>query len=44
MRYHSTRSNRSSVDSAEAVLLGLAEDGGLYMPQSLPALNAQACL
>ena len=44
MRYHSTRSNRNSVDSAEAVLLGLADDGGLYMPERIPAFDAAACL
>ena len=44
MRYHSTRSNRDLVDSAEAVLLGLAGDGGLYMPEALPAFDAAACL
>ena len=44
MRYHSTRSNRDPVDSAEAVLLGLAGDGGLYMPETIPAFDAQGCL
>ena len=44
MLYHSTRSSAPCVDSAQAVLTGLAPDGGLYMPQSLPTLNAQACL
>ena len=32
------------VDSAQAVLDGLAPDGGLYMPESLPAFDWQACL
>ena len=31
------------VDSAQAVLDGLAPDGGLYMPESLPAFDWQAC-
>ena len=44
MLYHSTRSCGNSVDSASAVLQGLAPDGGLYMPQALPAFDAQACL
>ena len=44
MLYHSTRSNGDCVDSAQAVLLGLAPDGGLYMPQSLPAFDAADCL
>ena len=32
------------VDSAQAVLDGLAPDGGLYMPESLPAFDWQTCL
>ena len=39
MRYHSTRNDQNFVDSAEAVLEGLAPDGGLYMPQRIPALD-----
>ena len=44
MFYHSTRSVSNPVDSAQAVLEGLAPDGGLYMPESLPAFDWQACL
>ena len=44
MLYHSTRSKKHCVDSAEAVLQGLAPDGGLYMPESLPEFDWQACL
>ena len=44
MFYHSTRSASHCVDSAEAVLEGLAPDGGLYMPQSLPKFDWQDCL
>ncbi len=44
MLYHSTRSNSVKIDSAQAVLQGLAPDGGLYMPDSLPAFDWQACL
>ena len=39
MRYHSTRNDQNFVDSAEAILEGLAPDGGLYMPQQIPALD-----
>ena len=39
MRYHSTRNDQNFVDSAEAVLEGLAPDGGLYMPQQIPAMD-----
>ena len=44
MYYHSTRSPQPRVDSAQAVLDGLAPDGGLYMPESLPAFDWQTCL
>ena len=44
MQYHSTRSAQPSVDSAQAILLGLAQDGGLYMPQALPQVDVAACL
>ena len=44
MLYHSTRSDKTRVDSAQAVLEGLAPDGGLYMPESLPAFDWKACL
>ena len=44
MLYHSTRSNESFVDSARAVLTGLAPDGGLYMPQQLPDFDWKHCL
>ena len=44
MLYHSTRSNAAFVDSAQAVLEGLAPDGGLYMPEALPEFDWQSCL
>ena len=44
MLYHSTRNNTAFADSAQAVLNGLAPDGGLYMPQSIPAFDWQGCL
>ena len=44
MLYHSTRSEERPVDSAQAVLNGLAPDGGLYVPQALPELDVQSCL
>ena len=44
MLYHSTRSDLHQADSAQAVLEGLAPDGGLYMPQALPAFDWKACL
>ena len=44
MLYHSTRGEKHCVDSAQAVLEGLAPDGGLYMPTALPAFDWQGCL
>ena len=44
MLYHSTRSKLHTADSAQAVLEGLAGDGGLYMPEAIPAFDWQACL
>ena len=44
MRYHSTRNCAAFVDSAQAVLEGLAPDGGLYMPESIPAFDWKKCL
>ncbi|MDE7165109.1 MAG: hypothetical protein K2O04_06805 [Clostridiales bacterium] len=38
-KYISTRDASATVDSATAVLDGFAPDGGLYVPESLPALN-----
>ena len=44
MLYHSTRSKLLHCDSAQAVLEGLAADGGLYMPEKLPEFDWKACL
>jgi len=44
MLYHSTRSAKPMVDSAQAVLSGLAPDGGLYIPSNLPTIDVEACL
>lgn len=44
MLYHSTRSEKASVDSAQAVLEGLAPDGGLYMPEAIPGFDWKKCL
>lgn len=39
VRYKSTRNSNISVTASEAVLKGLAEDGGLFVPDSIPALD-----
>ena len=44
MLYHSTRSQFPTVDSADAVVQGLAADGGLYMPETIPGFDWKACL
>ena len=44
MIYHSTRNAALQADSAAAVLAGLAPDGGLYVPKSIPAFDWKACL
>lgn len=40
MRYYSTRDRTTSVDFATAALAGLAPDGGLYVPETVPVLSA----
>ncbi len=44
MIYHSTRSTSLQADSAQAVLEGLAADGGLYVPAQIPAFDWKKCL
>lgn len=37
--YNSTRNNGIEVKASEAILKGLSEDGGLFVPKSIPALD-----
>ncbi|MEE2945081.1 MAG: threonine synthase [Pseudomonadota bacterium] len=39
MKYISTRGNAPELSFAEAMLTGLARDGGLYVPKSIPTLS-----
>ena len=39
MKYISTRGNGQSLESAEAIIAGLAEDGGLFVPETIPQVN-----
>lgn len=39
MKYKSTRSSYSMISSSEAIIKGIAEDGGLYVPLEIPVLN-----
>lgn len=40
MQYISTRGGSDAVSSAEAIKKGLAPDGGLYLPESLPVFTS----
>ncbi len=44
MHYQSTRGRAPVVNSAQAVLKGLADDGGLYMMNELPPFDWEGCL
>ena len=39
MKYISTRSKIAPINSAEAILQGLSEDGGLFVPESIPKIS-----
>ena len=38
MRYKSTRSDRQAIPASQAILEGIAPDGGLFVPESIPPL------
>ncbi|MGX8698646.1 MAG: threonine synthase [bacterium] len=40
MNYVSTRDSRKRLGAAEAIQLGLSREGGLFVPESLPAVSA----
>ena len=44
MQYHSTRGAAPCTDSAQAVLTGLASDGGLYLPERIPVFDWKKCV
>ena len=37
--YHSTRSSDAKVTASQAILKGLSEDGGLFVPDNIPVLD-----
>ena len=39
LMYQSTRSEGTKVTASQAILKGLAGDGGLFVPESIPALD-----
>ena len=40
MRYISTRGQAPVLPFAEAMMTGLARDGGLYVPETIPQMDA----
>ena len=44
MQYHSTRGFSQQIDSAQAVLNGIAPDGGLYLPENIPEFDWESCV
>ena len=40
MFYNSTRSNQTKVSSAQAITQGISKEGGLFVPECLPKLDA----
>ncbi|MFK5926098.1 MAG: threonine synthase [Desulfuromusa sp.] len=40
MKYRSTRGQVNGISFSEAVMMGLADDGGLLVPESIPVLSA----
>ncbi|MBR3623921.1 MAG: threonine synthase, partial [Selenomonadaceae bacterium] len=41
MKYISTRGNTERIESAEAILKGIADDGGLFVPEEMPKVNLE---
>ena len=41
MKYISTRGSSETIDSAEAIINGIAADKGLYVPESIPNLPVE---
>ncbi len=39
LSYESTRGGQKGVTASQAILKGLAEDGGLFMPTEIPRLD-----
>lgn len=42
MQYISTRNANIGMSAAEVIAMGLAHDGGLFVPEALPALKKNA--
>lgn len=44
IKYKSTRGNKETISSSQAILNGLAPDGGLYVPTQIPRLDEDLSL
>jgi len=43
MRYKSTRGSVTDISFSDAVMMGLATDGGLLLPENIPSISKQEC-
>ena len=39
MRYVSTRNGSEAVSASQAIIRGIAPDGGLYVPETIPQID-----
>ena len=44
MKYYSTRNNKAYYSFRDALIYGLAKDGGLFVPETIPHLNLESHL
>ena len=41
MKYYSTRNEKETYSAAQAMAMGLAPDGGLFVPETIPTVSAE---
>ena len=41
MRFYSTRNKEKAYSLKDAVIMGMPEDGGLFMPEKIPVLDEE---
>ena len=41
MKYFSTRNDKGAFSAAQAMAMGLAQDGGLFVPETIPSVSAE---
>ena len=41
MKYYSTRNDKETYSAAQAIAMGLAPDGGLFVPETIPTVTAE---